>query len=40
LNPRAPRTMAILDPVKVVFLNVDDKFSETFEAPLFPSKPE
>jgi glutaminyl-tRNA synthetase len=40
LNERAPRTMAVLDPVKVVLLNYPEGETEWLEAPVHPQKPE
>ncbi len=40
LNERAPRTMAVLDPVKVVLTNFPEGETEWLEAPLHPQKPE
>jgi glutaminyl-tRNA synthetase len=40
LNERAPRTMAVLDPVKVVLLNFPEGETEWLEAPVHPQKPE
>lgn len=36
LNRRAPRYMAVIDPVKVVITNYPEGASETFDAPLWP----
>lgn len=33
---RAPRTLAVLDPIKVVFTNVNDDHVEEIETPIFP----
>ena len=40
LNEHAPRTMAVLDPVKVVLENYPEGETEWLEAPLHPQKPE
>lgn len=40
LNERAPRTMAVIDPVKVVLLNFPEGETEWLEAPVHPQKPE
>ena len=40
LNDRAPRTMAVLDPIKVVLSNYPEGEEEWLEAPLHPQKPE
>jgi glutaminyl-tRNA synthetase len=40
LNERAPRTMAVLNPLKVVLTNYPEGESEWIEAPLHPQKPE
>ncbi len=40
LNERAPRTMAVLDPLKVVLTNYPEGESEWLQAPLHPQKPE
>ncbi len=40
LNERAPRTMAVLDPLKIVLTNYPEDESEWLEAPLHPQKPE
>jgi glutaminyl-tRNA synthetase len=37
LNLRAPRVMAVLDPLKVVITNYPEGAEETFDAPLWPS---
>ena len=40
LNERAPRTMAVIDPVKVVLLNFPEGETEWLEAPVHPQRPE
>jgi glutaminyl-tRNA synthetase len=40
LNERAPRTMAVLDPLKVVLVNYPEGESEWLDAPVHPQKPE
>jgi glutaminyl-tRNA synthetase len=40
LNERAPRTMAVLDPVKLVLLNFPEGETEWLDAPVHPQKPE
>ncbi|MGC9393258.1 MAG: glutamine--tRNA ligase/YqeY domain fusion protein [Anaerolineae bacterium] len=40
LNERAPRVMAVLDPVKVVIDNYPEDKMEDFEVPNHPQKPE
>lgn len=40
LNERAPRAMAVLDPVKVVLTNYPEGEVEWLEAPRHPQKPE
>lgn len=40
LNERAPRAMAVLDPVKVVLTNYPEGEAEWLEAPRHPQKPE
>jgi len=40
LNERAPRTMAVLDPLKVVLTNFPEGQTEWLEAPIHPQKPE
>ena len=39
LNDRAPRAMAVLDPLKVVIENYPEGASETFQAPNHPTDP-
>jgi glutaminyl-tRNA synthetase len=39
LNERAPRTMAVLDPLKVVLTNFPEGETEWLEAPVHPQKP-
>ena len=40
LNVRAPRTMAVLDPLKVVLTNYPEGETEWLEAPLHPQNEE
>jgi glutaminyl-tRNA synthetase len=40
LNVRAPRAMAVLDPLKVVLTNYPEGRTETLEAPNHPDRPE
>jgi glutaminyl-tRNA synthetase len=40
LNERAPRVMAVLNPIKVVIENYPEGQVETFDAPYFPEQPE
>jgi len=40
LNERAPRTMAVLDPLKLVLTNFPEGATEWLEAPVHPQKPE
>ena len=40
LNERAPRTMAVLDPLKVVLTNFPEGETEMIEAAVHPQKPE
>ena len=40
LNQRAPRTMAVLRPLKIVLLNYPEGESEWLEAPVHPQQPE
>ncbi|MCW8926153.1 MAG: glutamine--tRNA ligase/YqeY domain fusion protein [Xanthomonadales bacterium] len=40
LNERAPRAMAVLDPVKVILTNYPEGETEWLEAPRHPQKPE
>jgi len=40
LNPRAPRAMAVLDPVKVVLTNWPEGQGDTLTAPNHPDRPE
>jgi glutaminyl-tRNA synthetase len=40
LNERAPRTMAVLDPLKLVLTNFPDGETEWLEAAVHPQKPE
>jgi glutaminyl-tRNA synthetase len=40
LNVRAPRTMAVLDPLKVVLTNFPEGETEWLEAPVHPQNPE
>lgn len=39
LNERAPRVMAVLNPLKIVITNYPEGKTEDFEAPYFPDKP-
>lgn len=39
LNEKAPRVMAVLNPLRVVITNYPEEQSEEFEAPYFPDKP-
>jgi glutaminyl-tRNA synthetase len=39
LNEKAPRVMAVLNPLKVVITNYPEGKSEEFDAPYFPDKP-
>jgi glutaminyl-tRNA synthetase len=40
LNPKAPRLMAVTQPLKVTITNVDDDFLEMIEVPLHIDRPE
>jgi glutaminyl-tRNA synthetase len=40
LNERAPRVLAVLNPVKVVIENYPEGQVETFDAPYYPEQPE
>ena len=40
LDKKAPRTLAVLDPIKVTLVNLDENFSESFESPIFPKNKE
>jgi glutaminyl-tRNA synthetase len=40
LNERAPRAMAVLDPLKIVLVNFPENETEWLEAALHPQKPE
>jgi glutaminyl-tRNA synthetase len=40
LDKKAPRTMAVIDPIKVTLVNVEDDFSQEIETPLFPKNKE
>ncbi len=40
LNDKAPRVMAVLDPLRVVITNYPEGQSEEFTAPYFPDKPD
>ena len=40
LNERAPRVMAVLNPIKVIIENYPEGQVETFDAPYFPEQPE
>ncbi|MCF8032976.1 MAG: glutamine--tRNA ligase/YqeY domain fusion protein [Desulfarculaceae bacterium] len=39
LNPKVPRVMGVLDPIKVVLTNYPEDQEEFFEAPFFPDDP-
>ena len=39
LNDKAPRVMAVLNPLKIVITNYPEGQTEEFEAPYFPDKP-
>ena len=40
LDFNCKRTMAVIDPVKVIVTNLDAGFEQTFDAPDFPTHPE
>ena len=40
MDKKAPRTLAVIEPIKVTLVNLSDDFSEEFETPLFPKNKE
>ncbi len=40
LDKKAPRTLAVIDPIKVTLVNLSDDFLEEFETPMFPKNKE
>ncbi len=40
LDKKAPRTMAVIDPIKVSLVNLDEDFNQEIETPLFPKNKE
>ncbi len=40
LDKKAGRTLAVIDPIKVTLVNLEDNFSEIFESPILPKNKE
>lgn len=40
LDKRAPRTLAVIDPIKITLVNVEEDFHQEIETPLFPKNKE
>ncbi len=40
LDKKAPRTLGVIEPIKVTLVNLKDDFLEEFEAPIFPKNKE